>query len=109
MSYSVILSDGKSLSGLEVSSDYFVSKAEVRAEDFEGRLARIEVVDDGGEVVSEAAPLEVGEHEDMELFNLFKTDGQWYFCLRERDKSEAESLRDRADIEYIAMMTGVEL
>ena len=33
----------------------------------------------------------------------------WYFALREIPAAELEALRNRGDIDYIAMMTGVEL
>ena len=36
------------------------------------------------------------------------TDG-WYFVLRDIPATEMEKIQNRGDIDYIAMMTGVEL
>ncbi len=108
MSYSVILSNGKSFSGLDGAGDYFKSKSPVSAEDFSGNLGRVIVSASGGEQDT-SSPLMPGTYEDLELFNMFEALGEWYFCLRAKDTTERDALKDRADIEYIAMMTGVEL
>ena len=108
MSYSVTLSNGNVLSGLQVSGTCFVSKTPVSAEmfsDWNGKLS-ISGSRDAGQ---EPCPYEVGEHEHMGLDRVFTVDGEWYFYLTEPSAEELEKLKTQADIEYIAMMTGVEL
>ncbi len=75
---------------------------------FSGKLDRVRVSVNPG---SDAADYEgiAGEHIAMELGGIFEADGEWYFWLREPDAQELARMKDRADIEYIAMMTGVEL
>lgn len=51
----------------------------------------------------------IGEHEHMELIQIAHYADGWYFVIRDIPADKLEKLRDRGDIEYIAMMTGVEL
>ena len=108
MSYSVILSNGKRFSGLEPAGDYFRSKSPVSEADFSAGMSKVVIASSGGDE-DFSGPLPVGTYTDLELHNLFEASGEWYFCLMHKDTSEADALRDRADIEYLAMMTGVEL
>lgn len=108
MSYTVIFSNGKAFSGLEAAGDYFKSKSPVSSEDITAGLSRVVISASGGSEEF-GAPTLPGTYTDLELFNMFEANGEWYFCLRQKDNTEAEALKDRADIDYIAMMTGVEL
>ena len=108
----VTLADGTQLSGLELNGNNFVSKTEVTADTFKGKLGRVIIE---GDAEADEAGL-IGEHHNMELVQVTHytqathglADG-WYFALREIPAAELEALRNRGDIDYIAMMTGVEL
>ena len=110
--FTVTLADGTQLSGLELNGNNFVSKTEVTAETFKGKLGRVVIT---GDAEADEAGL-IGTHEHMELVQIAHytqavhgcKDG-WYFVLRDIPASELEALRNRGDIDYIAMMTGVEL
>ena len=108
MSYSLILSSGKSFTGLEANGDYFETASPLAAEDFSGLMSRVSVVDNGNND-GVVPPVEAGIYTDLEVCHIFSADGKSYVCLKHKDTSEADALRDRADIEYLAMMTGVEL
>ncbi|MBQ7216811.1 MAG: hypothetical protein IJS39_12610 [Synergistaceae bacterium] len=107
MSYSVILSNGTELRDLRLSGNCFVSKVPVSAETFSGGLDRVTI--SGTQDGIEPCAYELGEHKAMELGRVFTVSGEWYFWLEEPSTEELRRLKDRADIEYIAMMTGVEL
>ncbi len=79
---------------------------------FAGKLSRVTITGDS-EADGEGL---IGTHESMELVQIaYYTqavhgckDG-YYFVLRDILESELERLRERGDIDYIAMMTVVEL
>ena len=106
MSYSVRLSNGKSFGSLGTSADYFTSKSKVTAEDFAAGMDRVVISGEPAEGES-YPPIAAGTYTDLTLSHVFAADGLWYFCLRQPDYEAIEALRDRADIEYLAMMTGV--
>lgn len=108
MSYSVTLSNGKSFGSLGVSGDYFVSKEAVSAADLAEGMDRVIISGEPAEGES-WPPIAAGVYTNLDVVHVFRADGESYICIREHDTSEAEALRDRADIEYLAMMTGVEL
>ncbi len=45
----------------------------------------------------------------MELVQVKKYGDEWWFILREMSAAELKELKNRGDIDYIAMMTGVTL
>ena len=110
--YTVKLSDGTLLEGLRRNGDSFMSEGELSPEVFRGKLRGVEISGP-----SEGIELgKLGRHEVMELEWMGHytpscqgvADG-WYFELRDLTAGELEALRDRSDIDYIAMMTGVQL
>ena len=110
--FTVKLADGTQLGGLELNGSNFVSKKEVTEETFRGKLSKVIIE---GDAEADEAGL-IGEHHNMELVQVAHytqathglADG-WYFSLRKIPAAELEALRNRGDIDYIAMMTGVEL
>ena len=110
--FTVTLADGTQLGGLELNGNNFVSKTEVTEGTFKGKLGRVVIA---GDAEADEAGL-IGEHENMELVQIAHytqathgcEDG-YYFVLRDIPAAELETLRNRGDIDYIAMMTGVEL
>lgn len=108
--YTITLSDGTALTGLTLNGGNFVSKKEVSAETFAGRLRNVVI----------AGPVDgfglVGQHEVMELLQVAHytkakhgVEDGYYIALRDIPAEELERLRDRADIDYLAMKVGVEL
>ena len=106
MSYRVELSSGKVFSGLEISGTCFKSRREVKAEDFAGGLSLVHVK---GKEEAEGAPEVEYELEYAELGGVKKLGEEWYFWFEAESAEARAAAKARADIEYIAMMTGVEL
>ena len=108
----ITLADGTQLSGLGMNGNNFISPVEVTEETFRGKLGKVVI---SGNAETDEAGL-IGEHEHMELVQIAHytqathglADG-WYFVLRDIPAAELERLQARGDIDYIAMMTGVEL
>ena len=105
MKYDVELSNGKKFSGLKMSGSCFVTEESVNESDFAGGLSLVKVKEygDDGEVLLEY------ERELVELGGVFKVDGEMYLWFLERSEEEKARLKLSADVEYVAMMTGVEL
>ena len=97
---------------MELNGSNFISKTEVTEETFKGKLSHV-VITCNEE--TEKSRL-IGEHNQMELVQIAyytqETDGLsdgWYFILRDIPRTEMEMLQARSDIDYLSMMTGVEL
>ena len=97
--YSIVLSDGTKLINLGLNGNNFISDVEITEDVFDGKLQEVTISD--GE--------EVQTYHNMELIQIQKYNGEWRFILREIPEEELKARRLRADIEYIAMMTGIEL
>ena len=110
--FTIKLADGTQLANLELNGNNFISRTEVTEEMFKGKLSKVTIT---GDAEADEGGL-IGTHEHMELVQIAHytqdvhgcADG-WYFVLREIPAAELERLQNRGDIDYIAMMTGVEL
>ena len=103
--YTLTLDNGTTFLDLLVNGSYFVSKSEVTSSMFNGWKGKCRIELTSGEDTYNLA----GEHEGLKLFDLRKGAHAWYFAIRKISPDEIASERDRADIDYIAMMTGVAL
>ena len=103
--YTVMLDDGTTFTNLTVNGSYFVSQQEVTRGMFSKWRGSYRVIVDGEEDVYGLA----GEHSGCELGDLRSGAGGYYFALSKVDVVMLERERARADIEYIAMMTGIQL
>ena len=108
MSYTVTLSNGKAFTDLAVSGSCFVSEQPVLEEDFTGGLRRVVLSGAAGDE-EQPAPFENGEHFGLRLACVFQTDGKYYFALNQLSEEQLAREQSRADIDYLALMTGVEL
>ncbi len=104
--YKITFSDGTVLGNLERNANNFISEQELSREYFAGKLehVRIEYSGEG----AEADDLS-GEYGRMKLEYLKEQEGGTWFVLRELGREELAREQLRADVEYVAMMTGVEL
>lgn len=97
--YSVTLADGTVIEGLKMNGNNFVSLVEVVADTFEDNTYPV-IISDGENVE---------EHPFMELVQITKMGEEWWFVLRDLSEEELRNTKVRADIDYIALMTDVEL
>ena len=107
--FTVTLADGTQLGGLELNGNNFVSKTEVTADTFKGKLGRVIIE---GDAETDEVGL-IGTHEHMELVQVAHytqathglVDG-WYFSLRDIPADEQEKRQLRADVDYALMLGG---
>ena len=107
--YTLTLSNGKVFTGLEVNGSCFVSKVEVKASDFDGGMKKVTLSGTPASEEDYGAPFPNGDIPRAKLGGVFPADGLWYFWLEQMSDEEFARAKDRADIDYIALMTGVEL
>lgn len=98
--YQIVLADGSVISGLRKNGDCFISDAEIDYDIFEDNCASV-IVSDGTNTES---------FENMELLRVANViDGEYWFAFRQMSASEVAQKQLQADIDYLAMMTDVEL
>lgn len=99
--YTITLADGTVLGNLGLNGNNYISETEIDAEIFENNCCPV-VISDG---VNEEF------HPDMELVQITDApfgSGYW-FILRDISNSELAQIKMQSDIEYVAMMAGIEL
>ena len=106
--WKITLADGTSIDGLGLNGSNFVSQSEVTEDMFRGKLSKGSI--DGPADANDAGLR--GEHGPMKLVQIKHYDDEaglngWYFVLHDIQVAELDKIR--GDIEYIAMMAGVEL
>lgn len=97
--YKITLADGTVLSNLKLNGNNFVSDAEVTEDQFTDNLDPV-VINDGENDET---------HEHMALVQIAQYGAQYYFILRDRTPDELRQIKMQADIEYLAMMSDIEL
>lgn len=93
--YSIMLADGTVLTNLTVNGNNYISQEAVTEEIFNGNCSPITINDE--------------VHENMELVQITKMSGEYWFVLRDVPQEELNRIKLRSDIEYVAMMSGIEL
>ena len=97
--YSITLADGTVIDDLKLNGNNFISKSPITKEIFEECCSPVVISDGETEVV----------HDNMELVQITPMGKEYWFVLRDISKAEMEKIKMQSDIEYIAMMAGVEL
>ncbi len=107
--YAITFSNGYSLTGLKVNGSAFETSGAVDRERVLGGLRRVSIVQTGEDEGDALGVIVSGEYENMSLGYYGEHDGVTQLVLNSADPMEQEKLQNRADIDYIAMMTGVTL
>ena len=97
--YRIVLADGTEIGGLRMNGNNFVSDVPVDETVFDGNLTPVTIYHG---LIPEI-------HEHMELVQVTKMKNEYWFVLRDIPKSELDAMQVRADIDFLAMMTDVEL
>lgn len=97
--YSITLQDGTKLENLRLNGDNFISDTRIDASLFDKNCAEVLISD--GETEK--------RHTNMELIQIVKMGEEYWLALGDIPEDELEKRKIRSDIEYIAMMTDVEL
>lgn len=98
-SATIILADGTRLENLTVNGDNFISETELTEDVFLNNLDGVVIDTENGRET----------HAHMELVQIITFQGAWWFVLRDITEAELANAKIRSDIDYIAMMTDVEL
>lgn len=91
----IVLSDGTTLTNLGLNGNNYISSEPVYAETFDGKLMSITIDD---------IP-----YENMELIHILDMGNEWWFAFRELTIDEIRNMKVRSDIDYLAMMSDVDL
>lgn len=101
--WKITLSDGTKIENLRLNGNNYISEAKLTEDDFKGKLSKvtIEGSEDGQEIKK--------EYEHMELVQIVHYKDGYYFILRELSAAELKEIKMQSDIEYLAMMTDIDL
>ncbi len=98
--YSITLADGTVISDLRLNGNNYISETPLTPELFDGNCSTV--------IFSDGETEET--HSNMELIKLEQeSDGTYWLILRAIPAERLEKMKMRSDIEYLAMMTDVEL
>ena len=97
--YKITLSDGTVIDNLKLNGNNYISNSELTDDMFLGKLDKV-IINDGEKNTV---------YENMTLVQVAKYGEEYWVILRPMTKRELQDLKNRADIDYIAMMTDVEI
>lgn len=97
--YTITLADGTIIDNLRLNGNNYISSREIVESAFLDNCSPVVISDGENEEF----------HENMELANISNYNGEYWFVLRDLSKNELERIKMQADIEYIAMMSDIEL
>lgn len=98
-SYTIILADGTEIGNLSLNGNNFISRTPVDTAIFENNCSPVVICDGETDEI----------HDNMELVQLMEAGEEYWFVLRDITKEELEKIKMQSDIEYVAMMSGVEI
>ena len=97
--YKITLADGTEIRNLRLNGNNFISDAPISETIFDGNGSTV-IINDG----------ETDEfHENMELGQITPVGDEYWFVLRDLTAAELKQIKMQSDIEYVAMMAGVEI
>lgn len=97
--YTLTFASGLVIEEARLNGNNFITRMEVSKDTFADICAP--VIIDNGEVKE--------THPYMECVQVTKNADEYWFVLRDITDSERAAVKLRSDVEYLAMMTGVEL
>lgn len=97
--YQITLADGTILGDLKLNGNNYISKEKIAPDLFDGNCSPV--------IISDGTSDEI--HNDMELVQVTEVSGEYWFVLRDLTDKELATIKMQSDIEYVAMMAGIEL
>ncbi len=105
--YTITLNDGAKIEGLTFERNIFFSGNPIDGAKIRGKLAPVTISNDEGK--SEYDDGITGIHAHMEICYVKEMDGKYALALADIPDDRWEFEKLRANQEYIAMMTGIQL
>lgn len=97
--YKITLADGTVIQNLRLNGNNYISTEIITEDMFTDNCSTVTINDGAKDVV----------HTNMELVQVVKYDDEYWFILRKLSDKELRDIKTRSDIDYIAMMTDIEL
>lgn len=97
--YTITLTSGEKLTNLRTNGSYYISNKVVTEDTFLNNLYNVKISDGENETI----------YEVMKLIIVEQRESEYWFALRDLTPEELERDRQWAAIEYMAMMSGIEL
>lgn len=97
--YTITLEDGTVIDNLHLNGNNFISQEPIDQEIFYGNLGTV--------IISNGENEET--HKNMELIKLDKIDDNYWFILMEIPESKIFMAKLRSDMDYLAMMTDINI
>lgn len=97
--YKITLADGSIIDNLKLNGNNYISENPIDETMFADNCSPV-TISDG---VTEET------HPSMELVQITESAGEYWFVLRDYSTEELAQMKMQSDIEYVAMMAGVEL
>lgn len=97
--YKITLTDGTVIDNLKLNGNNFISNEIIDPAIFKGNCSPVVISDETHDDI----------HNNMELVQVTNVNGDYWIVLRDISISELRQLKLQSDIEYVAMMSGVEL
>lgn len=97
--YTITLADGTVIHNLTINGNNYISKTKLVEDTFRDNCSPVTINDGTNDEV----------HPFMDLLQITENDGEYWLVLRDIPADELEKMQMKSDIEYLAMMGGVEL
>ena len=97
--YMITLADGTEIGDLRLNGNNFISERPIDEHVFSDNCSPVTISGGRGREV----------HENMELAQVTSVGEECWFVLRDLTATELERIKMQSDIEYVAMMAGVEI
>lgn len=97
--YTITLEDGTQIENLRLNGNNYISQNPISSEIFDGNLGTVTISDGETEEI----------HTNMGLVQITQMNGEYWFVLRDIPESEIAAAKLRSDVDYLAMMSDVEI
>lgn len=97
--YKITLADGTVIDNLTLNGNNYISAEPIDSTIFAGNCSPV--------IISNGSSNET--HDNMAFVQLTEVSNKYWFVLRDVSSEELAKIKMQSDIEYVAMMAGVEL
>lgn len=97
--YKITQTDGTVINDLKLNGNNFISSTEIEESVFDGNLLTVTINDGEKDEI----------HTNMKLVQISKVGSSYWFVLQDIPETELAFIKMQSDIEYVAMMSEIEL